>query len=71
MLKPHARMNEGVRPYVFERMVFYIGAVGRFWVLFLRLFLFRKGKVEPAAALAHLPQAWMVAFAEVVEIALG
>ena len=28
LLKPHARMNEGVRPYVFERMVFYVGAVG-------------------------------------------
>lgn len=44
LLKPHARMNEGVRPYVFERMVFYIGAVGRFWVLFLGYFSLGKGK---------------------------
>ena len=44
LLKPHARMNEGVRSDIFERMVFYIGAVGRFWVLFLGYFSLGKGK---------------------------
>jgi len=45
------------------------GAGGRNRFLFLGLVFL--GEVQPAAALAHLPEARMLAFAEAVEISLG
>ena len=62
-------MNKGGRPYILEHPPLYAGAVGRNRVLFLSSILFRK--VEPAAALTNLPQAWMVALTEAVEIGFG
>ena len=52
-----ALISEGGRPYILEHPPVYAGADGRIRFLFLGfVFLW---EVQPAAALAHLPQTWM------------